>query len=69
MKLFTRAEFRTLTLMRRVGSVGALEEQKEISDDNVRKQILYEFHDSPVGGHKGMNKTYRAISSQYTWPK
>ena len=32
----------------RIGSVGALEEQKEISDDKVRKQILYEFHDSPV---------------------
>ena len=44
-------------------------EQKEIPDDKVRKQILYEFHDSPMGGHRGMNKTYRAISSQYTWPK
>jgi len=53
----------------RIGSVGALEEQKEIPDDKVRKKILYEFHDSPVGGHRGMNKTYRAISSQYTWPK
>jgi len=23
----------------------------------------------PMGGHRGMNKTYRAISAQYTWPK
>jgi len=53
----------------RVGSVGALEEQKEIPVDKVRKKILYEFHGSPVGGKRGMNKTYRAISSQYTWPK
>jgi hypothetical protein len=53
----------------RIGSVGAVEEQKEISDDKVRKRILYEFHVSTVGGHRGMNKTYRAISSQYTWPK
>jgi len=29
---------------------------------------LYEFHDSPVGSHRGMNKTYRAIKSQYFWP-
>jgi len=29
---------------------------------------LYEFHDSPVGGHTGMNKTCRAIKSQYSWP-
>jgi transposase InsO family protein len=53
----------------RIGRVGALEEQKEILDDKVKRRILYEFHDSPVGGHRGMNKTYRAISSQYTWPK
>ena len=51
------------------GSVGALEEQKEISNDKVRGQILYEFHDSLVAGHRGMNKTYRTIRWQYTWPK
>jgi transposase InsO family protein len=39
----------------------------ELSEDR-RKQILYEFHDSPVGGHRGMTKTYRAIKSQYSWP-
>jgi hypothetical protein len=29
---------------------------------------LHEFHDSPVGGHRGMIKTYRAIKAHYTWP-
>jgi hypothetical protein len=53
----------------RIASVGALGEQKEIPDDKMRKQILYEFHDFPVGDHRGMNKTYRAVSEQYTWPK
>jgi hypothetical protein len=53
----------------RIGSVGTIEEQTDIPDAKARKQILYEFHDSPVGGHRGMNKTYLAISSQYTWPK
>jgi hypothetical protein len=37
-------------------------------DEEAKKQILYEFHDAPVGGHRGMNKTFRAIKSQYTWP-
>jgi hypothetical protein len=53
----------------RIGSVGKVKERTDIPDENTRKQILYEFHDSPVGGHRGMNKTYRAIKSQYTWPK
>ena len=53
----------------RIGSVGALQEQEEIPNDKMRKQILYEFHDSPIGGHRGMNKTYCTISSQYTWPR
>jgi len=52
-----------------IGSMGALEEQKEISNDKVRKQILYEFHNSHVVGHRGMNETFRTISSQYIWPK
>jgi len=34
----------------------------------MKKKILYEFHDSPLGGHRGMNKTYHAIKSQYFWP-
>ena len=41
----------------------------EVVNDQVKKQILYEFHDSPLGGHRGINKTYHAISSRYTWPK
>jgi len=52
----------------RIGRVSTIEEQMGPPDDKTRKQILYEFHDSPVGGHRGMNKTYRAISLQYTWP-
>ena len=39
----------------RIGSVGALEEPTEIFD-KVKRQILYEFHDSHLGGHRGMNK-------------
>ena len=37
-------------------------------DEESKKQILYEFHDAPVGGHRGMNQTLRTIKAQYTWP-
>ena len=53
----------------RIGSVCTLEGPTEFFDDKAKRQILYEFHDSPLGGHRGMNKTHRAISLQYTWPK
>jgi len=53
----------------RIGSVRALEELTEISDEKIKRQILYEFHDSPLGGHRGMNKTHRTISLRYTWPQ
>jgi hypothetical protein len=36
--------------------------------ESEKKQILYEFHDAPLGGHRGMNKTYKAIKARYTWP-
>jgi len=53
----------------RIGSVGRVKERTDITDENTKKQILYEFHDSPIGGHRGMNETYCAIKAQYTWPK
>jgi hypothetical protein len=37
-------------------------------DEESKKQILYEYHDAPLGGHRGMNKTYRAIKNKYSWP-
>jgi hypothetical protein len=36
-------------------------------DESTKKQILYEFHDAPLGGHRGMNKTYKVIKAQYSW--
>jgi hypothetical protein len=29
---------------------------------------LQENHDSILGGHRGMNKTYEAIKQPYYWP-
>ena len=52
----------------RIGSVTAEAKDSTKLDEETKKQILYEFHDASVGGHRGMNKTYRAIKSRYTWP-
>jgi hypothetical protein len=41
--------------------------EKEISEER-KKQILYEYHDAPLGGHRGMNRTYQAIKNNFTWP-
>jgi hypothetical protein len=52
----------------RIGSVSKGGDLSNEFDEDRKKKILYEFHVSPVGGHRGMNKTYRAIKSQYFWP-
>jgi hypothetical protein len=52
----------------RIGSVSKEDERSDEFDEDRKRQILYEFNDSPVSGHRGMNKTYRAIKSQYFWP-
>jgi transposase InsO family protein len=41
--------------------------KEEISPEK-KKQILYEFHDAPMAGHRGMNSTYKAVKSNYSWP-
>ena len=37
-------------------------------EEEKKKQILYEYHDAPLGGHRGMNKTYKAIKQKHSWP-
>ena len=39
----------------------------EISTE-LKSKILQESHDSILGGHRGMNKTYAAIKENYHWP-
>ncbi len=36
--------------------------------DDVRRQILSEFHDSPLAGHFGPEKTGKALTEYYWWP-
>jgi hypothetical protein len=44
------------------------ENPEEIIREDKKRQILYEFHDAPLGGHRGMNKKYKAIRTKYNWP-
>ena len=33
----------------------------------LKKKILHALHDSPLSGHQGFTKTYRAISERFSW--
>jgi hypothetical protein len=49
-----------------IGCINKVEDRAGVPDQSKRRAILHEFHDSPVGGHRGMIKTYRAIKAHYT---
>ncbi|KAF8831748.1 hypothetical protein HHX47_DHR1001045 [Lentinula edodes] len=36
---------------------------------DLRLQVLRYFHDHPLSGHFGQNRTLEAVRRQYTWPK
>ena len=38
-------------------------------DYDLRLQIIFEYHDAPTGGHRGREKTYLALSSDFYWPQ
>ena len=51
------------------GEKGVPEKKREHAvDGETKATILYEYHDSPVGGHRGMNKTFKEIRERYEWP-
>jgi hypothetical protein len=37
-------------------------------DEKLKAEILKECHDFVLGGHRGMNKTYKEIKEKYSWP-
>jgi len=51
-----RAQNTNADALSRIGSISKVKDQSDVPDENKRKEILYEFHDSTVGGHRGMNK-------------
>jgi transposase InsO family protein len=47
---------------------GVTEDKRQtVTDEETKATILYEYHDSPVGGHRGMNRTLREIKKRYDW--
>jgi hypothetical protein len=42
---------------------------EETGDTEKMKQIPYEYHDAPLRGHRGMNKTYKAIKTKIFFAK
>ena len=42
--------------------------EKIDKEDNEKKlRILFDFHNSPLGGHSGMNRTYKRLKQFYFW--
>ncbi|RVW14863.1 Transposon Tf2-11 polyprotein [Vitis vinifera] len=39
------------------------------ADHSLRAKLLYEVHNSKVGGHSGILRTYRRLQQQFYWPK
>lgn len=37
--------------------------------ENEREDIIRYYHESLIGGHKGVTKTYRRIRSLFDWPR
>ena len=38
------------------------------ADSTLRSIILHEFHNSPIGGHAGILKTFLKVSTSFYWP-
>ena len=38
-----------------------------LDNDDIRRQILFERHDSPSAGHPGIQKTYVLLKRQFFW--
>lgn len=47
---------------------GTPEKKRERLTDETKATIRYEYHNSPVGGHRGMNKIFREIGERCEWP-
>lgn len=41
----------------------------EITDPNNQLKLIQEFHDTPLGGHQGIQRTYKRMRKYYYFPK
>jgi hypothetical protein len=58
-----------LSRVNRLGAVTKVAEDKQqrVTDEETKSIIVYKYHDSPVGGHRGMNRTFRETKKKYDW--
>jgi len=38
------------------------------TDSTLRAKLLHEMHDTKVGGHSGVLRTYKKLGQQFYWP-
>src|SRR5947199_4064824 len=44
-----------------------LSDEKKTYTEDEKKQILYEYHDAPIGGHQGIDRTIKRIRLIHNW--
>ena len=52
----------------RINALAGDDSESSGIDQEMKIKILQKNHDSVLGGHKGMNKSYEAIKLHYQWP-
>jgi hypothetical protein len=48
--------------------VNTVNEISSVPTDEEKMKIMREFHEQPIGGHLGMNRTYERIKQYTSWP-
>lgn len=48
-------------------NVAEVMKQEEVTKEE-KKRIIEEYHDSTLGGHQGISRTYNRIKLKYNWP-
>jgi hypothetical protein len=54
-------------MLSRISTITRKEGNPETMDEKLKTEILWEYHDSILGSHQGMSKTYEAIKERYSW--
>jgi hypothetical protein len=40
-----------------------------VENDELRREIIFQYHDAPTAGHPGVTSTLFSISQDYWWPR
>jgi hypothetical protein len=70
MRLFYKPEAQNgnADALSRINAITGEECNPKIINEKVKAEILREYHDSILEGHRGMNRTYEVIKEKYSWP-